>query len=166
MKNTFSQIVKVLFLYITGWILLYPIYIVVGFITQNNIFWMPLICLLVASEGFLIWKLTHCKNMSARKNTLNNTKTTCLKNWGIQFITVLVLLILIVVKESRQMFYSLIPYYKFLEKILGNRKWATILSFGNVPIINVGNFLIVSIGWGSYNITQLLFDRRIQNTIQ
>lgn len=159
MKNAFRQIVKTLVLYVIGWILLYPIYIIVGFITYNNIFWLPLICLLVAGEGFLLWKLKHHKNTSKRVKNLNNIKTTYFKNLVIQFIGVLVLFILIVIKESNQMFYSLIPYYEFLESILGNKKWATILSFGNVPIVNVGNFLIVSIGWVSYNITQLLFDK-------
>lgn len=159
MKTTFRQIGKVFFLYIIGWILLYPIYIIVGFITHNNIFWMPLICLFVACEGFLIWKLKHHKNTSTSDNIRNNIKTAYLKNWSIQFITVLALFILIVMKESHQMFYSLIPYYEFLEKILG-RKWANILS-GTIPIINICNFLIVSIGWVSYNIAELLFGGRI-----
>lgn len=162
MKNIFKQIGKTLFLYIVGWILLYPIYIIVGFITKNNIFWLPLVCLLVACEGSLIWWIKNRRNVSARNKYLKNIQPAHLKNLGIQFIVAFILFIIILMKERYQIYYSLIPYCDFLENLLGNRDVAIVLSFVNVPIINGGNFLIVSIGWGFYNITQLLFDKSIR----
>lgn len=162
MKNIFKQIGKTLFLYIVGWILLYPIYIIVGFITKNNIFWLPLVCLLVACEGSLIWWIKNRRNASARNKYLKNIQPAHLKNLGTQFIVAFILFIIVLMKERYQIYYSLIPYRDFLENLIGNRDAATVLSFGNVPIINGGNFLIVSIGWGFYNITQLLFDKNIR----
>lgn len=162
MKNTFRQIGKIFALYIVGWILLYPIYIIVGFITHNNVFWLPLICLFVFGEGVFLWKLKHHNTPSKRVENLKNINVTYFKNLVIQSISVLALFILIVLKESNQLFYSLMPYYEFLKNISGSRELARILSFSNIPIVNIGNFLIVSIGWVSYNITQLLFNRRIR----
>ena len=162
MQNIFTQIGKTLFLYTVGWTLLYPIYIIVGFITYNNIFWFPMVCLLVACEGALIWWIKNRRNVSTKNKSLKNIQPTHIKNLGIQFIVALILFIIVLMKERYQIYYSLIPYRDFLENLLGNRDVASVLSFGNVPIINGGNFLIVSIGWGFYNITQLLFDKRIR----
>ena len=107
MKNIFKQIGKTLFLYIVGWILLYPIYIIVGFITKNNIFWLPLICLLVACEGSLIWWIKNRRNVSARNKFLKNIQPAHLKNLGIQFILAFILFIIVLMKERYQIYYSL-----------------------------------------------------------
>ncbi len=113
-------------------------------------------------EGGLLWRIKHHKETTNRVTSISNIKKSYFIDLAIQFVIVLVLFILIAIKEINQMFYSVRPYYEFLKGILKNEDLAVILSYVDVPIINVGNFLLVSTVWIAYNTTQLLLDRRIR----
>lgn len=164
MGNIAKQLLKVTIIYILGFILAYPLNMLIYTLTDNaGSIWLTLLCTFMAVSGILFCLIVNHKSMLFKKISLQNVSPKYYKNLCIQLVMVGILFMLTAVKDYYGKFMPLFGYYYLLNDILKNENLAHYLSFGTLPAINIAYFLIVSVSWIFYNLTQLLFDKRLQN---
>lgn len=163
MKAVLGQAGKTILLYVTGWILLYPVTVIAGLMSEGIMLDVVLRCVGMACGGVLCWRIKCRKYASRRIKSLKEVRLLFYRNIVIQIITAIILFAIVMYKESNQIWFPLplIVYVEELTELLKNRAFAHFLVY-SIPIINGGYFLIVSLFWFFYNLVQMIFDRRIR----
>jgi len=160
-KNIFRQVFKTISLYVVGWIFLYLFILIATSISEKNGVQFAFIVGAMVFEGIVVWYIKNRKYRLTKMRSLKQINPSFYRDILMQFVTVMILFVLVLYKEKNQIWwYYPGSYVEPLTKWVGNSETAFILAY-SVPIICGLYFLVVSISWLSYNITKLLFDKRI-----
>lgn len=161
MGNIAKQMGKTLLLYVIGWILLYPVTVIAGLVSNGILMDLILRCIGMSCGGILCWRLKCKKYASRRIHSLKEIRPIFYRDIVIQLIAAIILFIVVMYKETNQIWFPLpmSVYINKLTEVLGDRSFAHFLVY-SIPLINGGYFLIVSLFWFFYNLTQMVFDRR------
>lgn len=163
----FQIILKTLFIYFFGWIILYFIYafgdLILLTATDNNDIWISYVCLLMGIMGITFWYMRNRQYASFHGINIRKVKRSFYKTFSLQLLSSVILIIIVGFMEYAGIGFSITPFYMFLYNILQNESLASRFSFGAIPVVCVPNMLIISLFWLTYNIMQLLLDTRIRN---
>ena len=86
MKAVLGQAGKTILLYVTGWILLYPVTVIAGLMSEGIMLDVVLRCVGMACGGVLCWRIKCRKYASRRIKSLKEVRPLFYRNIVIQII--------------------------------------------------------------------------------
>ncbi|QBE98864.1 hypothetical protein [Blautia producta] len=148
MMNILRQLLKVLYIYILAFIFMYLCNMILVCITDSSSVRFMLLCILMGIGGFLFSLLIDKRNIQKNEN----------KNIIIQIIAICVLLIIVEIKSSYQIYFPIGELCDSLQKVIGLNA-AEFLTYGTMPVLNTGYFLVISIFWLLFTLTRIIKHR-------
>lgn len=152
------RVLKVFSIYVLGYLLIYPILLVLFFTFQSRYYYFAL-CAIMAVCGFLLWILIHYKRVSLQKISLKKIKKEVYKEYIMELVVVAFICIIACAIEIFGLYQPGMRYYNILT-LFFDEKLSLTLSRLAIPHPGLMYFIAGFIFYVFYNIARLLFDSK------